>query len=379
MEFTLKERDRRYRAVRSEMEKEGLDALIVYGITGVGGRWNGNFVYLADRCLFYADALLYFPLDEDPAIFISGENQYLEAARTRWIDGIHMTRQPATDLCAYVSSRKSAGGRIGVSSFAGLPAAIAEQLRLRLPNAEFAEASEVVFAAREIKSDEELLVARHGATVGDAGLRRSLEVLRPGVTEFEWRAELERVMTAGGADGGFNMLGAGRAEGEDDAFRGFVVPPTGRKFRKGDLVLLEISPRVKGYWNQIVRLVSLGEPPAYIRKAHAACLAAKYSALDKLKPGGTFTDLARALNDTLVEHGYTMKGIGSAHTIGLDLSESFINLDNRRTIEPGFLVTVHPMVATGDWRQLFIGETYFVHAGGLEMLNKCDEEIAVLD
>ncbi len=361
------------------MEKEGLDALIVYGITGVGGRWNGNFVYLADRCLFYADALMFVSLDADPAIFISGENQYLEATRTPWIHDIRMTLQPATDLCRHIGTRRSARGRIGVSSFAGLPAEIAQQLRSQLPNAEFVDASELIFAVREIKSNEELLVARRGGEVGDAGLRRSLEMLRPGVTELEWKAELEGVMTAGGADGGFNMLGAGRADGEDDAFRGFVMPPTERKFQKGDLALLEISPRVKGYWNQIVRLVSLGEPPEYIKKAHAACLAAKHSALEKLKPGETFTNVAKALNDTLVEHGYTMKGIGSAHTIGLDLSESFINLDNRRKVEPGFLVTVHPMVGTGDWRQLFIGETYFVHTDRLEALNRCGEEIVVLD
>ncbi len=332
MEFTTKERDRRYKAIRSGMEKEGLEGLIVYGTTGVGGRWNGNFVYLADRCLFYGDALIFFPLDKDPAIFISGENQYLEARRTSWIADIRLTRQPARDLCAHLSFHNSTKGKVGVSSFASMPAEIAQQLRAQLPNAEFLESSELIFAARENKSGEELQVARLGAEVADAGFRRSLEILRPGVTELEWKAEVESVMTKGGADGGFNMLGAGRADGEDDPFRGFVMPPTDRKFQKGDLVLLEITPRVKGYYNQIVRLVSLGEPPAYIKRAHAACLDAKRKALDKLKPGETFTTVARALNDTLIEHGYAMKGIGSAHTVGLDLSESFINLDNPRKV-----------------------------------------------
>ena len=292
---------------------------------------------------------------------------------------IRLTRQPARDLCAHLSSHNSTKRKVGVSSFANLPAEIAQQLRAQLPNAEFVESSELIFSARENKSGEELLVARHCAEVSDAGFQRSLEVVRPGVTEFEWKAEVESVMTKGGADGGFNMLGAGHADDEDDPFRGFVMPPTPRKFQKDDLVLLEIIPRVKGYYNQIVRLVSLSEPPAYIKRAHAACLDAKHNALDKLKPGETFTTVAKALNDTLIKHGYAMKGIGSAHTIGLDLSESFINLDNRRIVEPGFLVTMHPMVATSDWRQLFIGETFFVHPTGLEALNKAGEEIAVLD
>ncbi len=74
-----------------------------------------------------------------------------------------------------------------------------------------------------------------------------------------------------------------------------------------------------------------------------------------------------------------MHRVGSVHTTGLDLSESIMNLDNQRTIEPGLLVTVHPMTATGNWRQLFVGETYFLHPDRLELLNKCDEEIAVLE
>ena len=144
------------------------------------------------------------------------------------------------------------------------------------------------------------------------------------------------------------------------------------------MALLEITPRVEGYWNQVVRLVSLGEPPEDIPKAHDACLAAKRSALERLKPGETFTAVAEAIGGTLEKHGYSMKGVGSVHTTGLDLSESTMNLDNERKIEPGLLVTVHPMMATGDWRQLFVGESYFLHEDRLERLNHCDEEIAVL-
>lgn len=378
MNFTLKERDRRYRAVRLAMEKQDLGALIVYGITGLSGQWKGNFVYLANRCLLSADGLMFFPLDGDPTIFVSGDNQYLEAKRGRWIHDIRMTRQPAADLCALISSHKSARGKIGVSSFAGLPVRIADQLRSQFPKAEFVDALELILAVREIKSDEELLVARRGAEVADAGLRHLLEVLRPGATEFEWKAELESVMTACGADGGFNTIAAGRAEGEHDAFRGFVVAPTGRKFEKGDLVLMEITPRVDGYYNQLVRLMAFGEPPEYIKKAHAACLAAKHSALEKLKPGETFAKVANVLNEKLVEHGYATRGI-QAHTLGLDLSESIITPENRKKVEAGSLVTVHPMVATGDWRQLFVGETYFVHKDRVEALNKTDEAILVAD
>ncbi len=378
MGFTLEERDRRYRAVRANMEREGLDALIVFGNTGVGGQWNGNFTYLSNYCLIFATAVIFFPLEGEPAAFIPGENQLLDARRAGWIEYMRLSGKPVGDLCAHVKSINSRGGRIGVSSLAAFPAVAAEEIHSELPGVEFVEASSVVFDAREAKSEEELEAARRGARVADLGWKRSIKVLRPGLSELEWRAELERVMTAEGADGYFNMLGAGRSDGEEDVFRGFVVPPTERKFREGDLALLEITPRVDGYWNQVVRLVSFGDPPGAIREAHDACLDAKRCALEQIRPGETFTSVAEAIGGALERHGYAMKGVGSAHTTGLDLSESIMNLDNKRKIEAGLLLTVHPMTATGDWRQLFVGESYFLHSDRLEMLNHCSEVIAVL-
>ena len=239
----------------------------------------------------------------------------------------------------------------------------------------------VTFSADGVDPGSRLLVEALPPLTGrvaDLGWKRSLEILRPGMSELEWRAEIERVMTAEGADGYFNMLGAGRPAGEEDLLRGFGGSPTARTFQKGDLALLEITPRVEGYWNQVVRLVSLGEPPEDIQKAHDACLAAKRSALERLKPGETFTAVAESIGGTLEKHGYSMKGVGSVHTTGLDLSESTMNLDNERKIEPRLLVTVHPMMATGDWRQLFVGESYFLHEDRLERLNHCGEESAVL-
>ena len=384
MGFSLNERDRRYRAVRAHMAKKGLDAIIVYGNTGVGGQWRGNFSYLTDYSLIFASAAVYFPLEGEPVAFIPGENQFLDARRPGWIEDMRLTGNPVGELCAHAKAQKTTGGKIGVSSFAAIPFEDMNEIRRQLAGAELVDGVSVVFDARETKGEEELKAARQGARVGDLGWRRSLEILRPGLSELEWKAELERVMTAEGANGYFNMLGVGQPDsdppdGEDDVFRGFVVSPTARKFQKGDLALLEITPRVDGYWNQVVRLVSFGEPPEYIQKAHEACLDAKRTALAGIRPGETFTSVAEAITGALEKHGYSMKGVGSAHTTGLDLSESIMNLDNQRVIQPGLLLTVHPMTATGDWRQLFVGESYFLHPDRLEMLNDCDEEIAIVN
>ena len=54
MPFSLKERERRYDLVRQSMRDQGLDALVVFGSTGTGIPFNGNYPYLANHTLIYS-------------------------------------------------------------------------------------------------------------------------------------------------------------------------------------------------------------------------------------------------------------------------------------------------------------------------------------
>jgi Xaa-Pro aminopeptidase len=74
-----------------------------------------------------------------------------------------------------------------------------------------------------------------------------------------------------------------------------------------------------------------------------------------------------------------MKDFGSVHTTGLDLSELVVVPTTEAPVEPGMLITLHPMISTGDRRQLFVGETYAVTPDGYEALSRCGEEIAVIE
>src|SRR3989338_6203519 len=102
MRFTVKERERRFQAVRSRMQAAGLDALFVFGSTSVGGQWNGNFTYLSDYSPIFATALLVFPLEGSPAMFVPGENQWLDAKRASWIEDTRLSGRPIADACRHL-------------------------------------------------------------------------------------------------------------------------------------------------------------------------------------------------------------------------------------------------------------------------------------
>ena len=375
---SISERNRRLEAIRRAMAEQGIDALIVLGTTGVGVPMNGNYAYLSAHVPIYASSLAYVPSEGEPVLFVPGENQHLEARATSWVDDVRLSPVPVRDLCAYLASAPRPIGRAGLSSFASMPAAATDAIRGHLDGAELVEASEAIFRHRAVKSADEQRLLKRASEIADIGFRRSLDILRTGSTELDWKAELERVMTAAGADGGFNMISAGRPEAGPDAFHGYVISPTARVFRDGDLALLEISPRVGGYYSQIVRLVSFGPVPPDIVEAHAACVRARQAALGALVPGTPFAVVAGAMERALGQLGHTMKDVAGAHTIGLDLSESIITLAGTGTIVEGMAVTLHPMIALDGGRQLFVGDTVLVGPSGPVALGEAREDIAII-
>ncbi|MFC1491911.1 M24 family metallopeptidase [Nitrospinota bacterium] len=158
-----------------------------------------------------------------------------------------------------------------------------------------------------------------------------------------------------------------------------MIPPTDRKMKHGDAVVLEISPRVEGYWNQIVRVLTIGPAAQWLTDAYEVVRLARQEALKHLRPAEPMAALSTAMKTTIEAHGYTMKPPASGtHLTGLDLTDLRITEKTTQTFMPGMAITVHPMMNLGLGRQLFWGETYLVTATGYEPLNRCADKLTFL-
>ena len=68
----------------------------------------------------------------------------------------------------------------------------------RLPNATFANATEVIGHARYIKSAEQIACLRRGAAISAAGIEKMIEVARPGMDEGQlYTRVMQRMVTLG--------------------------------------------------------------------------------------------------------------------------------------------------------------------------------------
>ncbi|MEK6712206.1 MAG: Xaa-Pro peptidase family protein [Nitrospinota bacterium] len=380
MPFSVKEKDRRYGLVRAMMAKENLDLLVVYGNSGRQGPRSGNLAYVSSYVPFSGQQALVFPREGEPILFVGVENQRIEAIRNSWVKDTRcapMTPVPG-QVCEYLRGLGGPAKRIGLSSFSILPVAWHQQFQKELPGKEWVEAGESIIQHRLVQSEEEIAASRRAAEAGDQIWKRIRECLREGMTELDIRKEMDSTIIPLGGVENFNMLGLASMANGGEAPWGYVIPQTERVVRRGDAVLLEISPRVMGYWNQIVRILSLGSPPSWLTRAYDAVRAARDECLKHLKPGGQMADMITTMQKVIEGQGYKMWPYGLAHITGLDLTDYMITPESKGTFQAGMVVTVHPMFPLGTDRQIFWGETYVVTPGGYELLNRASDELAVV-
>ncbi len=103
------------------------------------------------------------------------------------------------------------------------------------------------------------------------------------MTEKEFNALLEYTLRKNGAEGGWKNNGFIVASGERSALPHGV--PTGRAFRKGDIVTVDFGATVEGYMSDLTRNFSLGPLSPQGRDIQDTLLEAHLRAAEAIRPG----------------------------------------------------------------------------------------------
>lgn len=204
-----------------------------------------------------------------------------------------------------------------------------------------------------VQTPEELEgLRRVGALVAET-IRRMREAVRPGVTT----AELDLI-----AARAFHEHGARSAPMETYGFPGSTCIsvneevvhgiPGGRKLREGDLVTLDVTPELDGWFADAAVTVPVGtvssEAQALLAVADE-CLAA---ALREIRSGVPLRTIGRTVEETAAKHGAMSFEELCGHGIGRGLHEdpTIPNRDVPALVEPlpeGLVIAVEPMLTLG--------------------------------
>lgn len=214
-----------------------------------------------------------------------------------------------------------------------------------------ADGSQVMLAAREIKTDEEIALLDHAAAIVDAAYERIYEVLRPGVTERHVVAEAQRLLFELGSEQveAINAVSGDRCIPHPHVF-------SDRLLRPGDQAFFDIIHSFMGYRTCYYRTFSVGGTNQAQLDAYKQCREWLDRAIDLVRPGVT-TDQIAAVWPSAQDLGFPDEascfGLQFGHGLGVGLYESPMisrlhSFDDPVEIKPGMVFALETYCPASD-------------------------------
>ena len=380
------ELDRRWNTVRLMMNAKGIDYLIVRNDEDyLGG-------YIKWFCDIWAQngypLMAVFPVDDEMTLIAHGPDMQDDSSPENKNYGIK-TRLTAPHLPSLNYSagyeaelamrilKKKKGAVIGLVGKSFIPVSFIEHLKKYLPDLRFVDATEFIDKIKVIKSPEEIAHIKATSGLHDLVIEHLRKIIKPGIKAYEVHAEARHAAIVRGSEQGIIMVGSGSAGGPIP-FMG--RPSQNRVLEDGDQlsVLIEVNGP-SGFYAEIGRIFSIGEPSRELKDAFAASLEAQKLVLEMMKPGVSPKELEDAGNNFLEKNGFFREKRLFAHGQGYDLVERpAIRSDEPMLLQAGMNIAVHP-AAFNDSVWAVVCDNYIVTESGVsECLHKTPKEILIV-
>ncbi len=240
-------------------------------------------------------------------------------------------------------------------------------LRRRLPDAGFADISDVLWRARQIKDPGEIEAIRAAVRIAEIGVRTGMEIVVPGKPLADAAVEIEAAMrNAGGQLHGVRaaLMSSRRASIPCDRVESGRV-------QNCDLIIIDVTVSSNGYFAEVSRTVSTDHPDKTQRRLFRAVLTAVETLENTISPGIPIADAARRAHRSLKKLCPNDSLVGSMGcSIGLDVREPpQISMSGRGVFREGMVFSVHPTCQFGPSACAKIGDILLVTNNGCESLS----------
>jgi Xaa-Pro aminopeptidase len=372
--FTKEALVRRHKALRQAMEKEGLQAAILYG----ANRPNSDLTYLTNWP-GGREGYFVLPLNGEPALLMQLFNHEPVA---QMISLIPETRWAGPDSIATLAAwLKDHGlGQASIGIMGSLPFNQYEKLKSLLPEAKLSDFTRQFRQQRVIYDEEEITFFKIAAELTDRSIERLEKELRPGLHEYELPLLVETPYLEAGGHAGIHFMASTSMRDPD-----VCVPHqymSDRVLRPGDVVISEISGAFWCYSGQIHRSFFLGEPTPEWQRLHEAAVEC-YEAIEaQLRDGATVNAVIDAA-DVLDARGYIclddlLHGANQYPPI-LQTRQTDRGYPREFTFRENMVVTIQPQPRTQDKKMgLQFGETVRITRTGIERLHQYPRKMVIV-
>ena len=376
MRFSEQEMARRHALTQALLDELDLDALAVFGNSGVNRHNHANGFWLSQWQDMH-HCYLVVPRGGEPTLLVGLVNHVPNAREISAVQQIIWGGyEPGKTIASLVSGRV---GLVGVNATwsDGMPWRHYEDLRAS--GVELVDVTREYAALRRIKSAEEIERLRGAAELSDLAITTLVEVAKPGVAETELVALVEESYRRRGGTTRITFLRSMPMDAPNGCLP--AQNPSSRRLERGDVIITEFSASLWGYSGQVHRPVFVGAEPTdeWLRMFETARDA--YDAITRgMTPGSTEGDVVRN-SAVIAERGYAIYD-DLIHGYGTDYGpplvdrscvrywDSGADAPAGRTIEAGMTVVVQPNPITRDERMgLQLGALTVVTEAGAKSLH----------
>jgi Xaa-Pro dipeptidase len=372
--FSDREYQRRYAAVRKEMDARGIDALVAVGDSG-GRTANQANIYWLTNWIDPMVSYVVMTATGGPWLIVSNQLFLHTALRAGYAAEINACTgmNPGPEIAARLSETVPANGRIGIAGVrnigrASMPSEHLDALKKALPKAEFVDALEVLMHPRLIKSAEEIEWFERGAAWTDRVIEHLAREIRVGMPEYQLSALIHEAVLPLGGGVRLQFVGATPMSAPEIIFPWQY--PSNRPLQRGDVLLTEISASYGNCSGQIQRPFAIGAAPTPEYQRLFDLASDCYQRIfEVLKPGATDVEV-RAASSFIEKAGYKTLDV-LLHGWGMQIEPPRVDLPSAMikrelgpvTFQENMLIVIQPHVVTADGQR-------GLQAGGLVVIEK---------
>ena len=130
------------------------------------------------------------------------------------------------------------------------------------------------------------------------------------------------------------------------------IPSEDVILKNGDIVNVDVSTILNGFFSDSSRMFCIGEVSAEKRKLVDVARECVELGLQEVKPWGFLGDMGQAIHDNAKKHGYSVVREVGGHGVGLRFHEEpFVSYVTKRGTDmllvPGMVFTIEPMINMG--------------------------------
>jgi len=203
-----------------------------------------------------------------------------------------------------------------------------------------------------IDSPDELAGMRAAGEVVAEAIREMAARVRPGVTTAELDQAAADVFARHGARSGpqldYDFPGVTCISLDDEAVHG--IPSARRRLKAGQLVKLDVTAELNGFYADACRTVAVGQPRNRDQRLMDAAESALKLGLEQAKAGNNVGAIGAAVQNEVERHGFSVCTELSGHGIGRRIHEEpdvpNIAWDGPELTD-GLVITIEPIIAAG--------------------------------